>query len=1021
MKIADLAIENKTTTLVLTFCVLIGGVLAYRSLGRLEDPEFTIKDAIITTPYPGASAQEVEEEVTDRIELAVQQLGQLKEVRESSSQRGVSIVKARVHDKYTGFTIPQVWDELRRKINDVQPQLPPGAGPSIVNDDFGDVYGVLLAVYGDEYTYRELEDFVDLLRRELVLVGGVSKVELVGVQSEAIYVQLNRDRMAQLGIPTSAVVAELEQKNVVVDAGHAQVGPDFLTIEPTGAVTSVEDFESILIRGAGTDRQIYLRDVADVTRGYVDPPTKMLRFDGHPAYGVAISTVAGGNVVTMGEALEQRLHELEGSLPLGMRFGIISLQSREVMTAISGFVLSLLEAVAIVIVVLLIFMGFRSGLLIGFILLLTIAGTFILMAMKGLTLERISLGALIIALGMLVDNAIVVVDGMLIKMQRGTEARRAASEVVAQTAWPLLGATIVAVLAFAAIGTSEDKTGEFTRSLFSVILYSLSLSWIFAVTVTPLLGVMFLKPPGGGGEGRDPYGGRFYGAYRRFLERCIGFRFVTVGVVVGLFAVSMWAFQFVPDGFFPNSTRAQFMVDYWLTQGTHIDQTLSEVEEIEEYMAELDGVTHVAAAVGGGYPRIILTYTAEKDNDAYAQFFVEVDDYRKIDGLMEEIRVDLEARYPNAVVNPKKFMIGPNEGGRLQARIQGENPDTLRRIASQVMEIFDDDPGSKGVRIDWRQRVKTIQPVLALEQANLNGITRPDVALAMREGFEGQTTGLYREEDKLLPIIIRAPEELRSDVASIENLQIWSPAAQAMIPIRQVVAGFETVFEDEIIMRKDRKRTIIVHADQVSGPASDLLNRVRPQVEALPLPNGYLVDWSGEYEDSGDAQAALMGGLPVFALIMILVVIGLFNSLRKPLIIWLVVPLSLIGVSLGLLATQNPFDFMAILGFMSLMGMLVKNAIVLIDQINVEVSEGRSDYQAIVNSGVSRLRPVAMAASTTAMGMTPLLFDPFYVAMAVTIICGLLFATGLTMVVVPTLYALFFRVRKDAAAEVVTG
>ena len=548
-----------------------------------------------------------------------------------------------------------------------------------------------------------------------------------------------------------------------------------------------------------------------------------------------------------------------------------------------------------------------------------------------------------------------------------------------------------------------------------MILYSLSLSWVFAVTVTPLLGTMVLKMPANTGEAKDPYGGRFYGVYRGFLERCLKFRGVTVGVVVVLFAISMAAFKYVPDGFFPYATRAQFMVDYWLTQGTHIEQTRSDLEEIEEYLLELEGVTHVASAVGGGFPRVMLTYAAEKDNDAYAQLLVEVDDWKKIDGLMDVIRSDLEAVYPNAVVNPKKFMIGPNEGGRVQARIQGEHPDSLRRIARQVMEIFEDDPGSKGVRMDWRQRVMRVDPLLAIEQANLNGITRRDVALAMREGFEGKTVGVYREDDKLLPIILRAPEDLRSDVSSIQNIQIWSPAAQGMIPVRQVVAGFQTVFEDQIIRRKDRKRTILVHADQVSGPASSLLNRVRTDVEAIPLPRGYTLEWAGEYEDSGNAQAALMGGLPVYILLMILVVIALFNSLRKPLIIWLVVPLSLIGVTFGLLVTQNPFDFMAILGFMSLMGMLIKNAIVLIDQINVEIAEGQAEYQAIINSGVSRLRPVAMAASTTAMGMIPLLADPFYVAMAVTIIGGLLFATGLTMIVVPVLYAVFFRVQKAAA------
>jgi multidrug efflux pump subunit AcrB len=866
---------------------------------------------------------------------------------------------------------------------------------------------------GEEYSYRELEDVSDMLRTELVLVQDVAKVAPFGVQREAVYVELNRDRMSQLGIPPSTIVAELQQKNMVVDAGRVQVDPDFIAVEPSGQFGTIEDFEGLLISGAGGDEQIYLRDVADISRGYIDPPKKLLRYDGKPAVGLGISTVPDGNVVTMGEALRSRMDELSGRIPLGIEFGIVSLQSEAVVAAIDSFITSLMQAIAIVIAVLLIFMGLRSGLLIGFILFLTIAGTFIVMAVKGITLERISLGALIIALGMLVDNAIVVVDGMLVRMQQGMKPEKAASAVVEQSSWPLLGATFVAIMAFAAIGTSQDPTGEYTRSLYYVILYSLMLSWIFAVTVTPLLGVMFLKVKKKAGNA-DPYGGKFYGKYRRFLSTCIRYRLQTLAFVVAMFVLAMMGFRFVPAGFFPASSRPQFIVDFYMPQGTHIEETLANVEEVEQYVMAQDGVTHVSSVVGGSSLRFLLTFTPEKDNPAYALMLVDVDDFKVIDQLTADLQQHLNLNYPSAVSDVKKFLLGPNEGGRIQARFVGQDPDTLRQLAAQAVGILEADGGAKGVRIDWAERVKKIQPIVADEQANLNGIKREDIARAVRQGFEGETVGLFREEDKLLPIIMRAPEAERSDIASIQNLQIWSPAAGRMIPLRQVVAGFETVWEDEVIMRKNRKRTMIVHANQVSGPASDLFVRIQSPIEAIEFPPGYHVEWGGEYEDSNRAKAGLTRMLPIFVLLMILIVIMLFNNLRQPLIIWLVVPLSLIGVTIGLVTTQNPFDFMAMLGFMSLMGMLIKNAIVLIDEINVQLKEGQQPYGAVMMSAVSRLRPVAMAAATTALGMIPLLPDPFFVAMAMTIIFGLMFATGLTMIVVPTLYAMFYGIKAPA-------
>lgn len=1007
MNIAEFSISRRTITLVLTVVILTGGILAYRTMGRLEDPEFTIKDALVITPYPGASAAEVEEEVTDELEQAVQKMGQLDYI-ESKSDRGLSTLTVKIKPQYDKSSLPQVWDELRRKVGDAQKNLPPGAGPSMVVDDYGDVYGVFIALYGPEYSYAELKQVADMLRRELLLVQDVAKIDTFGERTEAVYVELSRERLSQLGISAEAIIRELQDKNLVVDAGRVRVGTEFIAIEPSGLITDVKEFENIMIHG-GTGRQFYLRDIGTVRRGYVEPQSAIIRYDGSPAIGLGISTARGGNVVTMGKALEKRFNELLPSLPLGMKAGIISLQSESVTAAIGNFTASLVQAVAIVIVVLLFFMGLRSGLIIGFILVLTIGGSFMFLKPMGVLLERISLGALIIALGMLVDNAIVVVDGMLVKIQQGTDKVRAAAETVGQSMIPLLGATLIAILAFAIIGTSDDSTGEFCRSLFQVVGVALLFSWVTAITTTPLAGVLFLKAGEGSDAGRDPYGGSFFSAYRQFLTVCIRRRWLTMAVVLGAFAVSLWGITFVKKSFFPPSTRPQFMVDMWLPQGTHIDVTARTVAEVERHVLGRQGVTHVTSLIGKGGMRFLLTYTPEKRNSCYAQLLVDVDDASRIDALIPAIEEHLDGQYPDMVSYGSKFELGPGANGKIRARFSGSDAGVLRGLAEKTMAVMHGDGNAKAVRTDWNQRVKVLRPAIALEQANLSGITREQIAAALRYGFEGVQVGLYRDGDLLLPIIGRAPRAERGDVSSINDIQLWSPTARKRIPLRQVVSSFETAFEDEIIQRRDRKRTITVYCDPRQGPASELFDRLRPRIEALELPPGYTLEWGGEYEDSAKAQGPLFAAMPAFVVLMIVITIALFNSVRQAAVIWGCVPLALIGVAAGLLLTGQPFGFMALLGFMSLSGMLIKNAIVLVDEINLNISRGGNLKASIVEAGVSRLRPVAMAALTTALGMIPLLTDAFFVSMAVTIISGLVFATALTMIVVPVLYALIYR------------
>ncbi len=1014
MNIAEASIRNKTVTLVFAALMVVLGVWSYKNLPRLEDPEFTIKDALIITPYPGASAEEVEKEVSDVIELAAQQLGQLDKVV-SRSERGRSTVTVTIRDQYDSESLPQVWDELRRKVNDARRHLPPGAGPSLVLDDFGDVFGIFFALTGPEFTDAQLYETAKLLRRELLLVPDVKKIDIFGHQQEIIYIELARDRIAQLGIHPDEIFALLREQNLVVQSGSADVGSMSVTINPTGEWTGVQDFENLLIRGGGDGGElIYLKDIATVRRDTIDPPTTSLRFDGKRAIGIGISTISGGNVVTMGEAVQERIRQLGSRIPLGMTLETVSFQGDTVTQAINEFIMNLGTSVVIVVIVLLLAMGVRSGLIIGTILMITMCGTMIVMEQTGLILERISLGALIIALVMLVDNAIVIVEGMLIAMQKGQDKMQAAKNVVSQTAIPLLGSTAIAVLAFGAIGLSDDSTGEYCRSLFVVLLISLGLSWITAVTITPLFGYLFLKSAPAEDSKKpkkDPYGGAIYQVYKRILLACMRAQKTTMVVLVGLLALAIYGFGFLQNSFFPDSTRPQFMVDVWLPVGTRLDETDRITGEMQSSIKDIPGITHITTSVGQGALRFLLTYSPERADTSYAQFLIDVEDHSLISEILPQVQQKLSSENPDALIIAKRFLLGPGEGGRIQIRFSGEDTNTLRGLAGQAMDILRADGGAKGIRIDSREPVPVLRPQFSEAQARLTGITRTDLGHTLEAAFSGRTIGVYRERDEILPIVARGPEAERSDPDMIRDVQIFSPVAGRFIPVRQIVSGFTTELEDPLVMRRNRLPTITVHADQNSGLASTLFESVRRQIEAIPLPPGYIMEWGGEHEDSTQAKAALAGTLPAFLLMMVLIVICLFNSLRVTLIIWLTVPLSIIGIVIGLLVFNQPFGFMALLGALSLSGMLIKNGIVLVDEINVQLASGAAPWNAVVDASVSRVRPVSMAVLTTVFGLIPLMADVFFGAMAVTIVVGLLFASALTLLVVPVLYVTFFRIK----------
>ena len=736
-------------------------------------------------------------------------------------------------------------------------------------------------------------------------------------------------------------------------------------------------------------------------------------FNGKPAIGIGISTVMGGNVVKMGEAVEERLKELDPEIPAGMKLHPVNLQAKSVVKSVNNFVVHLLEAILIVIIVLLLFMGVRSGLLIGTILVITVAGTFCLMGYYEITLQRISLGALVIALGMLVDNTIIITDGALIRIQGGMDRLKAVKEVVGQTMTPLLLATVIAIIAFASIALSKDVTGEYCGTLFYVLLYSLGFSWVTAVTVTPLFCVMFLKPSNKQDEGRvkDPYDNFFYNSYRKFLRLAIKLRWLTCIILAAMLVASFLGLKKVDKSFFPDSTRNQFMIELWMPYGTYIKDTAGKMQEMEKYLLKIKGVNSVSSFIGQGAPRFIRTYTPEDQDTGYAFALVEVEPDADTGAIFKKIETFTEQ--DSNFWETKKFRLGPGAGGKYQCRISGRDGMVLDRLAHKVMNIMEDDGQIQEIRSDWRQKVKILTPIFAPLQARNNGIEYRDFAKALQEGFEGKHIGVFREEDNLISIIARAPDQDRNDVKHIENLQIWSPAAHKMIPLRQIISKIDVSWEFPKIVRRNRRPTITLHANPTPGVAKSVpFERIKKKIDALQLPPGYFIEWGGDYENSNFARAGLRASFPLLGILIVLILLVLFNNLRQPLIILLTVPLAVLGV----LVVKQPFGFIALLGVMSITGLLIKNAILLISEINVQLATGKDPFDAILNSAVSRVRPVAIVAATILLGMIPLLQDAFFVSMAVTIMSGVTFVSVLTLVVVPVLYAIFYKVHESEAA-----
>ena len=1009
MNPADLAVRYRLLCAIVIFGVLGGGMYAYRNMVRFEDPEFTIRNAVVVTPYRGATAQEVANEVTEALETAIQEMQEVEKIT-STSSIGLSTINVEVKYEFSRSRadLDVVWAKLRNRVRDAAALLPPGAGEPLVNDAFGDVYGLYYLITGEGFSAREIIDYAKALRTQLLTVEGVGKVALLGERAEVITVEVSRPRAAALGVSIDRIYDDLAQQNSVRPAGDLRVGDRRVPILPSGDIDSVAAIEDVIVSTTSPDALVRLGDVAKVRREHRQPQRQLIRYQGQPAVALGVANVSGANVAKMGAGIDAKLAATLANRPVGIEVHEFYHQGRVVDAAVWSFVLNVVAALAIVLVTLLLFMGPRSAAVIGTVLLVTIAATLATMHLAAIPMHRISLGALIIALGMLVDNAIVVTEGILVGTRQGRPKLVVAREIVGRTQWPLLGGTVVGILAFAPIGFAPGSTAEYTSDLFWVVLISLLFSWVFAITAVPLLADLLFPE----GETASAHGeSAFQQNCKAFIGLALRRRRIVLAAAAGLFAASVAGFPYVKDGFFPASTTPQIVIDYWLPEGTDIARTRDDLVDLERRVAALDGVEAVQTLIGGGGLRYMLVYEPQSPNSAYGQLLVRVDDYERIADLMPRLQAMIDADYPDARAKAWQFRLGPGGGPKIEAEFSGPDPAVLRRLAGEAKAIMAADGGAISIQDDWRAPVPVIEPLYSAAHGRRLGISREDLAAALSANFSGRTVGLFREGDRLIPIVARAPEGERQDAASMAGIQIPNRASGGVTPLIEVVDGFQTVWRDGQLKRVDRVWTLKAQCDPRPGElASETLARLRPGIEAIDLPPGYRLAWGGEAGDSAEATSNLATALPLGFLAMVLTVVVLFNALRQPLLIWLVVPLALIGVVLGLLVTDTALEFMALLGLLSLSGLLIKNAIVMVDQMDFEIGTGKPRHDAVIDAAASRVRPVAMGTLTTVLGVAPLFGDAFFRSMAVVLVFGLSFATLLTLVVVPALYAVFFRI-----------
>ncbi|KXX71036.1 efflux RND transporter permease subunit [Flammeovirga sp. SJP92] len=1009
MNLTKFSIENKSFTWFVLGLVILGGVIAYQKIGKLEDAPFTIKQAVVLTTYPGASAEEVEQQVTDKLEEAIQAMDGL-DYLDSDSRHGVSKILVVLKKTVPGDDIPQMWDMLRRKVGDVQPQLPKNANTSIVNDDFADVLGLFYGIYGEGYTYRELNDYADNIKKELLKVNNVAKVSLFGKAQESIDLKLSYTAMNQLGVSLENVMYALNQQNNLVNAGFVNTHEQRLRVKIGGDFNDIDEIGNFLVTNS-KGNQIRLKEICAIEEGYVTPYTSKMKIQGIPAVGFAVSASTGANVVEVGEDVRAQLEIIKENLPAGLFIKNIYDQGNESKVANDGFVFNLIASVGTVVLILLFFIGLKNGILVGSGLVFSILATIIIMWTFGINMERVSLAALIIAMGMLVDNSIVVIESILMKMKMGIPKKQAIMEAATASAWPLLGATIIAILTFLPIRISPDSTGEYLSSLFSVLAISLSLSWIFALTQSALVCDVFLKDEKKEeGEAEALFQGKFYDKFRAFLRLGIQYKYISLGIFLGLFAFSLFTAKYMSVVFMPELEKNLFKINAFTPEGTRIEYTEEQADKIYEWLIAQEEVKEVTLTLGNTPPRYFLASSSYGPQSNVMHFIVECEDFENVDKVFSRLEKEKYANWPDIFIRPELYSVMSPLDGKMEARFMGDDIRVLDSLVNEAMVIMRGSELSRHVHSSWFNMAPVWTAEFSNNKAARAGVTRAEIANSFRVVSEGLPVGTYREENELMPIVLKLDEGEIPNIEKVENMKVIS--GMKNVPLPQLTNGMSLGYEYPIIQTYNRHRALSALCDPIEGvTTAELQKDIVSKIEAMELPEGYTFMWDAEKKNQKEAVDAIVTFFPLAFLLIIAILIALFGNYKQPLIVVVLLPFSLIGVIFGLVGLGKAFDFMSFIGWIGLLGMVIKNVIVLLDEVNIQRKEGQSHLDAIIYATISRTRPVLMAAITTMFGMIPLIPDSVFGAMSVTIIFGLGFATFLTLIAVPVFYAIFYNIK----------
>jgi multidrug efflux pump subunit AcrB len=1010
MSITTYALKNKLVIHLFLMLILVVGIAAFFMLGKKEDAPFVMKTAVLMTSYPGASPEEVEELVTEVIEREVQAAPGVEYIK-SESYYGFSKIIINLYQHYSNDEMPGMYERLRRKVKNAQALLPPGASEIIINDDFGDVYGLYFAVTADEgFNDAELREYTNYVKKMLIPVNGVQKVSLFGEQKEVIMLEILQERISNLGIHPQQIVSALVSQNQLVNTGDLIMGDEQIKIKAEGDFRSIEDIENVIIQNLN-GKQFRLGDIAEISRGYADPPTNMMRMNGNKAIGMGISTPLDADIVKVGKSVSEVLDNIESQLPAGIEIEGIYFEDKIAFEANNDFILNLIISIIIVVGIILLAMGARAGLLIGSSIIFSILGTFVVMLVIGEALHRTSLAALIIAMGMLVDNAIVVTDNAMVSMKKGVPRTKALIDGATVPQWGLFGATIIAIGSFLPLYMAPANAAEIIKPLFVVLAISLLLSWLLALAQTTVYGDSFLKVKTTEGN-TDPYDTKFYKSFTKIVTRLIDARWASIGVVVGLFILSLVAFKSVPQSFFPAIDKPYFKVDFWEPEGVSIFKTEADVIQIEEYLMADDRVKNVSITIGASPLRYYLASTSFGPVANFANILVETYEDEQAVLILRELETYMMENLPDVKPVMQRFMVSPQPDMAIEATFTGPDPEVLRGLAEEAKQIMREEPLAQNVRDSWGEKILVLEPQYSQSRGQLLGVTKENMATSLKMLTNGIPVGNYREKDKFMPILMLDKYRKEFNFDNISSFPVLSMSGEA-VSLDQVTEGQGIEWRNAVIKRYNRQRALAAQCEPIPGiEVPELEEIIFPLIEAMELPDGYNLRYEGVKFYQVYTQEAIAKFMPLMLLIFIIILTILYNSYKKMLIILLAVPLMMIGIVLSLFITGAPFGFFATLGVLGLIGMVIKNAVVLMDQVNIELAEGKDQYTAMVYAARSRVIPVSMAAGTTILGMIPLIPDPMFGGMAATIMGGLFAATLLTVIVIPVIYAIFYNIKK---------